>query len=207
MARTYLKREAYLEMQKKGIVFGALALAAAIGFLILVIWRHDVRDFLRKWDAIIPPLVNLVPLLTTHFARTTIANKTSRYLYYGMLFVFLGFIFNFFVHFSSVGRVHYFELVGATIVYAGFLFVVLSEIMIAGLSSVLTRWRGEIWVKELDYVYLVLGALGLAMSTNRLEIVDEKLSMPEYFGPFVLATALVVRAIKTRAEINAWNKV
>jgi hypothetical protein len=194
-------------MQKKGIVGGALFLAAGVAFLILVIWRRDMRDFLREWDAVVPPLVNLVPLLTSHFARTTIENKTSRFLYYGMLFVFSGFIFNFFFHFSSVPKVHYFELVGATFVYAGFLFVVLSEILIAGFGSVLTRWRGEIWVKELDYIYLVLGAFGLAMSTNRLEIVDEKLSMPEYFGPFVLATALIVRAIKTRAEINEWNKV
>jgi hypothetical protein len=194
-------------MQKKGIVAGALFLAAGVAFLISVIWLRGVRDFLQEWEAIIPPLVNLVPLLTSHFARSTIANKTSRFLYYGMLLVFSGFIFNFFVHFASVPKVHYFELAGATFVYAGFLFVVLSEIMIAGFGSVLTRWRGEIWVKELDYVYLVLGAFGLAMSTNRLEIVDEKLSMPEYFGPFVLATALVVRAIKTRAEINAWNKV
>src|SRR5258708_34481774 len=33
------------------------------------------------------------------------------------------------------------------------------------LASVLTRWRGEVWVKELDYVYLLLGACGLAIST------------------------------------------
>jgi hypothetical protein len=26
-------------------------------------------------------------------------------------------------------------------------------------------------------------------------------------GPFILATALVVRAIKTRVEINGWNKL
>jgi hypothetical protein len=153
-----------------------------------------------------PSVSQFVPLLTTHFARGMISNKTSRLLYYLMLVVFSGFIFNFFVHFSSVSKIHYFELAGATLVYAGFLFVVLSEILIAGFGSVLTRWRGEIWVKELDYVYLVLGAIGLAMSTNRLEIVDEKLSMPEFYGPFVIATALVIRAIKTRVEINGWNK-
>jgi hypothetical protein len=64
-----------------------------------------------------------------------------------------------------------------------------------------------VWVKELDYVYLLLGACGLAMSTNRLDVVSEKMSAPEYLGPFILATALVVRAIKTRVEINGWNKL
>jgi hypothetical protein len=78
--------------------------------------------------------------------------------------------------------------------------------LLAGLKTALTNWRDEKWAKEMDYVYLVLGAVGLAISTNRLDIVDQKLSMPEYFGPFVLATALVVRGLKTRVEINGWNK-
>ena len=79
--------------------------------------------------------------------------------------------------------------------------------MILGLAAALTRWRGEVWVKEMDYIYLLLGACGLAMSISRLDIVTEKLAFPEYIGPFVLATALAIRAIKTRAEINGWNKL
>jgi hypothetical protein len=45
------------------------------------------------------------------------------------------------------------------------------------------------------------------MSISRLDIVIEKLAFPDYIGPFVLATALAIRAIKTRVEINGWNKL
>jgi len=91
-------------------------------------------------------------------------------------------------------------LIAATTVYATLLFVVLSEFLIRGSGQRLTAWRGEKWAKELDYIYLTFDAVGLVMSTNRLDVIDQKLSLLEYVGPFVLATALVVRALKTRVE-------
>jgi hypothetical protein len=39
-----------------------------------------------------------------------------------------------------------------------------------------------------------------------MNAVGEKLSLPDLFVPIVLASALVVRVIKTRSEINEWNK-
>jgi hypothetical protein len=91
-------------------------------------------------------------------------------------------------------------------VYATYLFIVLSEILQIWLPERLTKWRGEKWAKEMDYVYLILGALGLALSTNRLSVIDDKLAIPEVIGPFVIGTALVIRGLKTRVEINEWNK-
>jgi hypothetical protein len=60
--------------------------------------------------------------------------------------------------------------------------------------------------KEIDYVYLVLGAFGLIASLGQLDIVSDKFATPSALGPFLVATAFVLRAIKTRAEIGGWNK-
>jgi hypothetical protein len=54
------------------------------------------------------------------------------------------------------------------------------------------------------HVYLGLGLVGLLVSLNKLEIVADKLSITDIFGPFLIATALVIRVIKTRAEIGHW---
>jgi hypothetical protein len=102
--------------------------------------------------------------------------------------------------------IHFGQLAGATLVYATYLFIVLSEVLKIWLAERLTKWRSEKWAKEMDYVYLILGALGLALSTNRLGVIDDKLAIPEVVGPFIIATALVVRGLKTRVEINEWNK-
>ena len=48
--------------------------------------------------------------------------------------------------------------------------------------------------------------LGAVLDVNRMNAVGEKLSLPDLFVPIVLASALVVRVIKTRSEINEWNK-
>lgn len=76
-----------------------------------------------------------------------------------------------------------------------------------GLAAYLTRKRGEKWIKELDYIYLGLGALGLLGSINRLNFGSEHYTRADIVGPIVVATALVVRLIKTRAEIGGWNKL
>src|SRR6266404_8603316 len=152
-------------------------------------------------------LGNLAPLLTWHLARQSMSTPIARVGYYIVISIYFMLLFTFLREFSGLAKIGFVYLVGVTFVYAAFLLLVLSEMMISGLASVLTRWRGEVWVKELDYVYLLLGACGLAMSTNRLDVVNEKMSAPEYLGPFILATALVVRAIKTRVEINGWNKL
>jgi hypothetical protein len=152
---------------------------------------------------------NLIPFLHFHFGKVfrqpgyTVAKGAYSALSFGYAFL----VAYFFYGFVQQDKVNFYELIAATTVYATVLFVVLSETLIRGGGRWLTERRGEKWAKELDYIYLTFGAAGLILSTNRLEVVDHKLSLPEYVGPFVLATALVVRALKTRVEINDWNKL
>jgi hypothetical protein len=100
-----------------------------------------------------------------------------------------------------------FPLVVATLIlYSAALFVLLSEIMLAGLAKFLTAKRGERWVKELDYVYLTIGAVGIVASMNRIEFLTGRFERADILAPLILATAVVIRFVKTRAEIGDWNK-
>jgi hypothetical protein len=78
--------------------------------------------------------------------------------------------------------------------------------MLSGGSAYLTRKRGPKWVKELDYVYLGLGAVGLFASLSKVEGVTGGCKKWDVLGPLIWATALVVRLLKTRAEIEGWAK-
>jgi hypothetical protein len=103
--------------------------------------------------------------------------------------------------------VRFSTIVVCVFVYAVSLFVVLSDaLMLFGGASALRRWRGEKWVKELDYVYFALGSLGAVLAVNRMNAIGEKLLLSDVYVPIVLASALVVRLLKTRAEINEWHK-
>lgn len=85
-------------------------------------------------------------------------------------------------------------------------FVLINEALLLGLASFLTKWRGEAWTKELDYLYLSLAAFGVVLSVNRLEIVPDKATGIDIYGPAVVAISLAIRFTKTRAEIGGWNK-
>lgn len=110
--------------------------------------------------------------------------------------------------YSWSGRkdVRFWNLAEVAVLYGVGLFVFFSDALRHGLAAKLTRWRGSIWVKELDYLYLCLGGIGALTSLNRLETVSDKLGLSDIYGPIVLTTALVIRAIKTRSEINKWNE-
>jgi hypothetical protein len=86
-------------------------------------------------------------------------------------------------------------------------FVALSTLLTEGLAPRLTKWRGEKWVKELDYVYLTLGCAGILASVNRLSFVTGKIDAGDLIAPVLLTTAIVIRFIKTRADIGGWNKL
>jgi hypothetical protein len=58
----------------------------------------------------------------------------------------------------------------------------------------------------MDYPYLLIGALGVIMSVSRLDVVYDRFSDIEILGPLVVTTALVIRLVKTRAEIGKWNE-
>jgi hypothetical protein len=98
------------------------------------------------------------------------------------------------------------QVVALLLVYGFSLYVVLCDIL-KSLASYLTKKRGEKWVKELDYPYLFLGALGIIASTNRLDIFSGRISRVDILGPLVLTTAVVIRCVKTRADIAGWNKL
>lgn len=98
------------------------------------------------------------------------------------------------------------HVIAFTVAYGVMLFIVLCEMLMAGLSRYLTRKRGEKWVKELDYVYLAMGSLGILATINRIDFLQGRLeSKMDLFLPMALATAVVIRFIKTRAEIARWN--
>ena len=91
-------------------------------------------------------------------------------------------------------------------IYGVLLFMALSDFMIAGLAAFLTRTRGPAWLKEIDYLYLMLAAIGLVGSLNRIEGISGKLTGYDLVGPLIVTTALAVRLLKTRAEIARWNR-
>jgi hypothetical protein len=159
-----------------------------------------------EWSPVIVHLANLFPLVGMHFLRTFGPNKRPQLSYVVILGLYTYFVGKYFWDLLFKSQVHFGQLAGATLVYATYLFIVLSEILQIWLAERLTEWRGEKWAKEMDYIYLILGSLGLALSTNRLNVIDDRLAIPEVIGPFIIATALVVRGLKTRVEINEWNK-
>jgi hypothetical protein len=94
------------------------------------------------------------------------------------------------------------------VVYAAGLYALICDGLRFGWAARLTKLRGEKWIKELDYVYLSLGALGILGSINKLDLnASGHYTRLDFLGPIVLTTALVVRLVKTRAEIGGWNKL
>jgi hypothetical protein len=86
------------------------------------------------------------------------------------------------------------------------LFILLSRALLGGLALKLTKWRGEKWLKELDYLYLTFGFAGIFASVNRLPFVTGKIESADVLAPLLLTTAIVLRVVKTRADIGGWNK-
>jgi hypothetical protein len=95
---------------------------------------------------------------------------------------------------------------GFLYVYSVALFIFISELLLWKGAKYLTEKRGSKWVKELDYIYLGLGAIGIFGSLSRVEGLPGRSTKFDILGPVILATALVLRFIKTRAEIAEWNK-
>jgi len=104
------------------------------------------------------------------------------------------------------GKVELRYILAFTATFGVMLYVLLCEALLSGGAQYLTRKRGEKWVKEIDYLYLAFAAVGILAAINRMEMVTGRLSKADVFGPLFLATAVVLRFIKTRAEIAGWNK-
>ena len=99
-----------------------------------------------------------------------------------------------------------FTFVSTIISYGILLFITISTFLLSGLGQWLTNTRGKNWVKEIDYVYLLLGFVGVMGAINRLEVLSDRLAGGDLVAPVILTTAIVFRVIKTRAEIAGWNK-
>jgi hypothetical protein len=93
------------------------------------------------------------------------------------------------------------------IAYGAALFVVLSELLLRGVAKFLTSKRGEKWTKEMDYFYLTLGILGIIGSLGKIKWLFGRFENADIIAPILLMTAVVIRFIKTRAEIGEWNKL
>jgi hypothetical protein len=154
-------------------------------------------DYTFYFDPLIT--VGIVPL---HFWRGPSEGRLSRILLGIMLALWL-------LWFLSLGfynEIRFRDVLLAVLCYSAVLFVFLSELLMKGGAAWLTKRRGEKWIKEIDYFYLALAAAGLAISIGQLQAVSDKISLPGTIGTLVLATAIVLRAIKTRADIGGWNR-
>jgi hypothetical protein len=100
----------------------------------------------------------------------------------------------------------YASMAAVLVLYGVGLFTVLSDLMLWGLAGFLTAKRGEKWTKEIDYLYLSIGAAGIVVSLNRIDILTGRFERTDILAPLILATAIVIRFLKTRAEIAGWNK-
>jgi p-aminobenzoyl-glutamate transporter AbgT len=98
------------------------------------------------------------------------------------------------------------DLASVLVLYGAGLFVNVSDVMLMGFSKYLTRKRGENWTKELDYFYLTIGSAGILAALNRVVFLTGRLEGSDVIAPLILATAVVIRFIKTRAEIEGWNR-
>ncbi|UYN96579.1 MAG: hypothetical protein KIT25_06500 [Enhydrobacter sp.] len=75
-----------------------------------------------------------------------------------------------------------------------------------GGAARLLAWRGEKWVKECDYVYTGLAIPGAIGSLARASELLQGPAAWDLLAPLVLVLAIVVRLIRTRAEIEGWTK-
>jgi hypothetical protein len=110
------------------------------------------------------------------------------------------------IHWTDRGAIKFSVLAGLIIAYGTTLFIVVSEIMERGMARYLTVHRGENWTKEIDYIYLGFGAVGAIMSLNRISGVAPGFTGSDIIAPVLVTTAVVLRLMKTRAEIAEWNK-
>lgn len=108
---------------------------------------------------------------------------------------------------ATLGRIPLTVAVAVLIGFSLALYVVLA-VYICESASKLTRWRGTKWVKEMEYIYLTVGLIGVVASLNRLDVMIGHLDARyELFGPLLLSSAIILRLLKTRSEIADWAQM
>ena len=87
------------------------------------------------------------------------------------------------------------------------MFMIPSELLKnIGLGRYLTLKRGEKWVKEIEYFYLLLGTVSIISAMAKVPLMNIHLTALDIVAPLILTFAVSMRCIKTRAEIEGWNK-
>lgn len=149
-----------------------------------------------KW-----PLLAFTLMLFLYFHFIGVRSRALTRIFAIMLVFLVGIFFGFVAGVKPVGV---FEITMLLLSYSIVLFVVISNWLMMDLAERLTRVRGAQWVKEMEYLYLLLGSLGIVGSVNKIEMLSGRMSKLDMIGPLLLATAVVLRIIKTRAEIGGW---
>jgi hypothetical protein len=104
-----------------------------------------------------------------------------------------------------VKNIDFGRAVSELVMYGAALYAGLCYWLRKRLAAYLTRKRGQKWIKEIDYVYLTLGAVGVVGSMNRIDLAGSHFTQFDLLAPLIVTTAIVIRLVKTRADIAGWN--
>jgi len=99
------------------------------------------------------------------------------------------------------------QALGLLVLYGLSTFIFVSEWLIARGARYLTRVRGDRWIKELEYLYVALGTIGVVGLLNKWDRLGQPWEKIDLVAPVLFATAVVVKLIKTRAEIGRWSEL
>jgi hypothetical protein len=184
------------------------AMALLLGpFVVFIAYSLGWARFAKEGFSPFPlMLVGLaLALLTVHFLWKMPANHRAL-AYISFSLVVWGLLALVSLGSKEVVGITYLQAAEMLLFYGISLFVLLSEVLMLWGAALLTRLRGEKWVKEFDYLYLALGTVGILGTLARVDKLLDRVSQADIIGPIILITAVVVRVIKTRADIGGWNK-
>lgn len=167
-------------------------------------WLPDVPylEAHPHWWWLFTVFVIGVAYIHSHDAST---NRPNRW--WMALFALCGLAVVVLVAIDTSHKVTFEMMIAMTCVFGSGLYACLADLLRFGWAAQLTRTRGEKWIKEMDYPYLLLGAGGLMLSINKLDVVSDRITRIDVIGPLVVSTAVVIRLLKTRADIEGWNKL
>jgi hypothetical protein len=160
-----------------------------------------IHDELMKHPALVFSIFSIA-LLVVHFAGVKFRGVLT---IIALILVVVAFLFGALAYQPQPVPLN--EMVAVLLLYGCGLFVFLSELLAGKVGKFLTRKRGEKWTKELDYIYMFIGVIGVVFSLNRVEIFSGRVQGTDIIAPLLLTTAIVIRLIRTRAEIGEWNKI
>jgi hypothetical protein len=158
-----------------------------------------------RTDSIIGGAVFLTMLLAFHFIRRVALNFPNYRIIIGSLaaggVLYLGTA-------AFIGfPVGLYTVAFYTLAFGICVFILVSEALLRGGARKLNARMGNKWIKRFDYIYLIIGAIGAVLSVNRLPVVANKVAGLDLLGPMLVIAAIAIRIIKTRAELNDWDKL